>query len=290
MISNTTPMLDLALGESADAIRESVRGFTGNEIAPLAAEIDRSDVFPRQLWPKLGELGVHGITVEEEYGGLGLGYLEHCVAMEEISRGSASVGLSYGAHSNLCINQIRRNGSEAQKRRYLPKLATGEWLAAYALTEPGSGSDALGAKTVAERQGDGSFRLTGTKQFITNAGFADLFTVFAKVDGDKFTAFLVERTSPGLSTGPEEKKLGIKGSSTRQLVLDGTPVPADAVLGQVGQGHKIAFNILNWRVTSSPAVYGNFLPWFDERGVRSLRSESSVERSIQRSMSCLSRA
>ncbi|MEW6267759.1 MAG: acyl-CoA dehydrogenase family protein [Thermodesulfobacteriota bacterium] len=224
---------------------ETAEDFVRNEVLPILDRIEaKEDGLMPALLKRAGELGLLMIDVPEEYGGLGL---HKTTSMLVSERGAlcASFSVSWGAHTGIGTLPTVYYGSEEQKRRYLPKLATGEWLAAYALTEPGSGSDALGAKTVAERQPDGSFRLTGTKQFITNAGFADLFTVFAKVDGDKFTAFLVERTAPGLSTGPEEKKLGIKGSSTRQLVLDGTPVPAGAVLGQIGQGHKIAFNILN---------------------------------------------
>ncbi|HEY8518104.1 MAG TPA: acyl-CoA dehydrogenase family protein [Candidatus Binatia bacterium] len=224
---------------------KTAEDFVRNEVLPI---LDRIEAKEEGLMPALlkraGELGLLMIDIPEKYGGLGL---DKTTSMLVSERGAlcASFSVSWGAHTGIGTLPTVYYGTEEQKQRYLPKLATGEWLAAYALTEPGSGSDALGAKTIAERQPDGSFRLTGTKQFITNAGFADLFTVFAKVDGDKFTAFLVERDSPGLSTGPEEKKLGIKGSSTRQLILDGTPVPADHVLGQIGQGHKIAFNILN---------------------------------------------
>lgn len=219
--------------------------FVRNEVLTRLEEIEfkREGVMPALL-KRAGELGLLMIDVPEAYGGLGLNKTTSMLVSE---RGAlcASFSVSWGAHTGIGTLPLVYYGSEAQKQRYLPKLATGEWLAGYALTEPGSGSDALGARTRAERDADGSYRLTGTKQFITNAGFADLFTVFAKVDGEKFTAFLVERDTPGLSTGPEEKKLGIRGSSTRQLILEDARVPGENILGQIGQGHKIAFNILN---------------------------------------------
>lgn len=224
---------------------KTAEDFVRSEVLP---QIERIEAQEPGLMPALlkraGELGLLMIDVPEEYGGLGL-HKTTSMLVSESGALCASFSVSWGAHTGIGSLPTVYYGTDAQKRKYLPRLATGEWLAAYALTEPGSGSDALGAKTVAARQPDGSFRLTGVKQFITNAGFADLFTVFAKVDGEKFTAFLVERTSPGLSTGAEEKKLGIKGSSTRQLILEDVHVAADAVLGQIGQGHKIAFNILN---------------------------------------------
>lgn len=224
---------------------KTAEDFVRSEVLP---QIERLEAQEPGLMPALlkraGELGLLMIDVPEGYGGLGL-HKTTSMLVSESGALCASFSVSWGAHTGIGSLPTVYYGTDAQKRKYLPKLATGEWLAAYALTEPGSGSDALGAKTVAARQADGSFRLTGVKQFITNAGFADLFTVFAKVDGEKFTAFLVERTSPGLSTGAEEKKLGIKGSSTRQLILEDVHVPADAVLGEIGQGHKIAFNILN---------------------------------------------
>ena len=224
---------------------KTAEDFVRDEVLP---QIERIETQEPGLMPALlkraGELGLLMIDVPEEYGGLGL-HKTTSMLVSESGALCASFSVSWGAHTGIGSLPTVYYGTDAQKRKYLPKLATGEWLAAYALTEPGSGSDALGARTVAARQPDGSFRLTGVKQFITNAGFADLFTVFTKVDGNAFTAFLVERDTPGLSTGPEEKKLGIKGSSTRQLVLEDVPVPADAVLGEIGQGHKIAFNILN---------------------------------------------
>src|SRR5215813_4294817 len=196
MIPNDFPALNFDLGETADQLRASVRDFTADEIAPIATEIDRTNEFPRQLWPKLGALGLHGVTVEEEYGGSGLGYLEHCVAMEEISRGSASIGLSYGAHSNLCVNQIRRNGTVAQKRRYLPKLIAGEHVGALAMSEPGAGSDVVSMKTRADRKGD-RYLLNGSKMWITNGPEAETMVIYAKTDPDAgprgITAFLVEK-------------------------------------------------------------------------------------------------
>jgi alkylation response protein AidB-like acyl-CoA dehydrogenase len=219
--------------------------FVRNEILP---HLDRIEAKEEGLMPALlkraGELGLLMIDVPEEYGGLGL-HKTTSMLVSENGALCASFSVSWGAHTGIGTLPLVYYGTDAQKRQYLPKLATGEWLAAYALTEPGSGSDALAAKTVATALPGGGYSLTGTKQFITNAGFADLFTVFAKVDGEKFTAFLVERSASGVSTGPEEKKLGIKGSSTRQLILEDAVVPAGAVLGQIGQGHKIAFNILN---------------------------------------------
>src|SRR5947209_14948084 len=196
MIPNAQRMFNFDLGETADAIRETVRDFSTHEIAPRAAEIDRSNQFPRDLWPKLGELGLHGITVEEEYGGSGLGYLEHCIAMEEISRASAAIGLSYGAHSNLAVNQLRRNGSDAQKRRYLPKLISGEHVGALAMSEPGAGSDVVSMKLRADKKGD-RYILNGTKFWITNGPCADILVVYAKTDPEAgakgITAFLIEK-------------------------------------------------------------------------------------------------
>src|SRR5436853_2956739 len=192
MIPNDFPSLNFDLGETAVQLRDSVRGFTADEIAPLAAEIDKTNEFPRRLWPKLGEMGLIGITVVEEYGGSGLGYLEHCIAMEEISRGSASVGLSYGAHSNLCVNQLRRNGSDAQKRKYLPKLVSGEHVGALAMSEPGAGSDVVGMRLKAERRGD-RYVLNGNKMWITNGPDASVLVIYAKTSDKGITAFLVEK-------------------------------------------------------------------------------------------------
>src|SRR3982074_3607658 len=237
MIPNAQRMFNFDLGETADAIRETVHDFSSHEIAPRAAEIDRSNQFPRDLWPKIGALGLHGITVEEEYGGAGLGYLEHCLAVEEISRASASVGLSYGAHSNLCVNQIRRNGSEAQKRKYLPKLISGEHVGSLAMSEPGAGSDVVSMKTRAEYR-KGRFVLNGSKMWITNGPDADVLVVYAKTDADAgprgITAFIVEKGFKGFSTAQKLDKLGMRGSHTCELVFQDCEVPAENVLGDVG--------------------------------------------------------
>jgi isovaleryl-CoA dehydrogenase len=249
MISNETPILNLALGENADQIRESVRSFATAEIAPLAAEIDKTDQFPRALWPKLGALGAHGITVEEEYGGLGLGYVEHCVAMEEISRCSASVGLSYGAHSNLCINQIRRNGTEEQKKRYLPKLISGEHVGALAMSEAGAGSDVVSMKLRAERHGDRYF-LNGTKFWITNGPNADVLVVYAKTDPEAgprgISAFLIEKDFKGFTVAQKLDKLGMRGSETGELVFEDCEVPADNLLGEAGKGVNVLMSGLDF--------------------------------------------
>jgi isovaleryl-CoA dehydrogenase len=249
MIPNDFPTLNFGLGETADQLRASVRGFTADEIAPLAAEIDKSNEFPRQLWPKLGALGLHGITVEEEYGGSGLGYLEHCIAMEEVSRGSASVGLSYGAHSNLCVNQIRRNGSDAQKRKHLPKLISGEHVGALAMSEPGAGSDVVSMKLRADRKGD-RYVLNGTKFWITNGPCADVLVVYAKTDpaaGQRgITAFLIENGFKGFSTAQKLDKMGMRGSDTGELIFQDCEVPAENVLGEVGSGVNVLMSGLDY--------------------------------------------
>ncbi|MFL5259685.1 MAG: isovaleryl-CoA dehydrogenase [Hyphomicrobiales bacterium] len=249
MISKQQPLLDHDLGETADQIRDTVRSFTQAEIAPLAAEIDRTDEFPRHLWPRLGELGLHGITVEEEYGGTGLGYLEHCVAMEEISRGSASVGLSYGAHSNLCVNQIRRNGNENQKRRYLPKLISGEHVGALAMSEPGAGSDVVSMRLRADKK-NGRYALNGTKFWITNGPLADVLVVYAKTDPEAgprgITAFLIEREFKGFRVAQKLNKLGMRGSETGELVFEDCEVPEENVLGAVGEGVKVLMSGLDY--------------------------------------------
>src|SRR5438105_3990523 len=249
MLSNQYPMLDLGLGETAEQVRDSVRSFTNAEIAPIAAEIDRSDEFPRHLWPKLGELGLHGITVEEEYGGTGLGYLEHCVAMEEISRGSAAIGLSYGAHSNLCVNQIRRNGSDEQKRRYLPKLISGEHLGALAMSEPGSGSDVVSMRLRADKKGD-RYILNGTKFWITNGPGADVLVVYAKTDPEAgakgITAFLIEKNFKGFRVAQKLDKLGMRGSETGELVFEDCEVPEENVLGAAGKGVNVLMSGLDY--------------------------------------------
>jgi isovaleryl-CoA dehydrogenase len=243
------PGLDFALGETIDMLRDSVRQFAQDEIAPRAAEIDRGNQFPADLWRKLGDLGVLGITVEEEYGGAALGYLAHVVAMEEISRASASVGLSYGAHSNLCVNQIRRNGTEAQKRRYLPKLISGEHVGALAMSEPGAGSDVVSMRTRATRRGD-DYVLNGSKMWITNGPDADTLVVYAKTDPGAgargITAFLVEKGMSGFSTAQKLDKLGMRGSNTCELVFQDCVVPAANVLGEEGRGVNILMSGLDY--------------------------------------------
>ncbi|MGE0848230.1 MAG: isovaleryl-CoA dehydrogenase [Hyphomicrobiaceae bacterium] len=249
MIPNDFPSLNFDLGETADQLRASVRGFTADEVAPLAAEIDKSNEFPRGLWPKLGEMGLLGITVEEEYGGSGLGYLEHCIAMEELSRGSASVGLSYGAHSNLCVNQIRRNGSDAQKRKYLPKLVSGEHVGALAMSEPGAGSDVVSMKLRAEKKGD-RYILNGNKFWITNGPCADTLVVYAKTDPNAgprgITAFLIEKGFKGFSTAQKLDKMGMRGSDTGELIFEDCEVPAENVLGEVGRGVNVLMSGLDY--------------------------------------------
>ncbi|MEQ9586734.1 isovaleryl-CoA dehydrogenase [Hyphomonas sp.] len=249
MIPNTYPTLNFDLGETADMIRETVKNFAQNEIAPRAAEIDRTDTFPRDLLPKMGELGLLGITVEEEWGGTGLGYLEHVVAMEEISRASASVGLSYGAHSNLCVNQLRRWGNDDQKARYLPKLISGEHLGALAMSESGAGSDVVSMKLRAEKKGD-HYVLNGTKMWITNAPDADTLVVYAKTDpasGSKgITAFLIERGFKGFSVAQKLDKLGMRGSETGELVFEDCEVPEANVMGPVGAGARILMSGLDY--------------------------------------------
>ncbi|MFT5181966.1 MAG: isovaleryl-CoA dehydrogenase [Alphaproteobacteria bacterium] len=249
MIPNQYPTLNFDLGETADMLRDSVHSFSDDHIAPRAAEIDRSNEFPRDLWPKMGELGLHGITVDEEYGGSGLGYLEHCVAMEEVSRASASVGLSYGAHSNLCVNQISRNGTEDQKRRYLPKLISGEHVGALAMSEPGAGSDVVGMRTRADKKGD-RYILNGNKMWITNGPVSDTYVIYAKTDPDAgprgITAFLVERGFKGFSTAQKLDKLGMRGSDTCELVFEDCEVPEENVLDEVGKGVNVLMSGLDY--------------------------------------------
>ncbi len=249
MLTNQYPALDFDLGADIDQLRDSVRDFAADEIAPLAAEIDRTDKFPRQLWPKMGELGLHGITVEEEFGGTAMGYLAHCVAMEEVSRASASVGLSYGAHSNLCVNQIRRNGSEVQKKKYLPKLVSGEHVGALAMSEPGAGSDVVSMKTRAQKKGD-RYILNGSKMWITNGPQAEVLVVYAKTDPDAgargITAFLIEKGFKGFSTAQKLDKLGMRGSDTCELVFQDCEVPAENVLGGVGDGVTLLMSGLDY--------------------------------------------
>ena len=250
MIPNTTmPGLDFALGEEVDALRDMVRGFSAEQVAPIAAEIDRTDEFPRHLWPEMGALGLHGITVAEERGGSGMGYLAHCVAMEEVSRASASVGLSYGAHSNLCVNQIERNGNAAQKARYLPRLISGEHLGALAMSEPGAGSDVVSMKLRAEKRGD-RYVLNGTKLWITNAHYAETLIVYAKTEpaaGPKgITAFIVEKGMRGFTPAQKLDKLGMRGSPTSELVFEDCEVPAENVLGQVNGGVRVLMSGLDY--------------------------------------------
>ena len=248
-IPNRLPGLDFDLGETADMLRDQVASFSAAEIAPRAADIDKTNDFPADLWRKFGDLGVLGITVEEEYGGAGMGYLEHVVAMEEISRASASVGLSYGAHSNLCVNQIARNGNEDQKRRYLTKLISGEHVGALAMSEPGAGSDVVSMRLRAEKRGD-RYVLNGTKMWITNGPDADVLVIYAKTDpsaGPKgITAFLVEKNFPGFSCAQKLDKLGMRGSNTGELVFQDCEVPAENVLGEINGGVRVLMSGLDY--------------------------------------------
>jgi isovaleryl-CoA dehydrogenase len=249
MAQNSNFGLDFDLGETAEMIRNTVSVFAQAEIAPRAAQIDKSNEFPRDLWPRMGELGLHGITVEEEFGGLGLGYLDHAVAMEEVSRASASVALSYGAHSNLCVNQIRRNGSDEQKRRYLPKLISGEHVGALAMSEPGSGSDVISMRTRAEKKGS-KYILNGNKMWITNGPIADTLFVYAKTDptaGAKgITSFLIEKGFKGFRTAQKLDKLGMRGSDTGELIFEDCEVPEENVVGDVNQGVKVLMSGLDY--------------------------------------------
>ncbi len=246
---NRLPGLNFDLGDTADMLRGSVETFAADEIAPRAAAIDRDNDFPADLWRKMGDLGVLGITVEEEYGGAGMGYLEHVVAMEEISRASASVGLSYGAHSNLCVNQIRKNGTEAQKRRYLPGLISGAQVGALAMSESGAGSDVVGMRLRADRRGD-RFLLNGTKMWITNGPDADVLVVYAKTDpaaGPRgITAFLIERGMRGFSCAQKLDKLGMRGSNTGELVFQDCEVPVENVIGGEGRGVNVLMSGLDY--------------------------------------------
>ncbi|MBD9447054.1 MULTISPECIES: isovaleryl-CoA dehydrogenase [unclassified Rhizobium] len=252
--------LRFGLADEIEALRDSVRRFATERIAPLAAETDSSNSFPTPLWREMGEMGLLGITAEEAYGGAGLGYLAHCVAMEEISRASASVGLSYGAHSNLCVNQISRNGTDEQKSRYLPKLISGEHVGALAMSEPGAGSDVVSMKLRAKKRGD-SYLLNGNKMWITNGPDADVLVVYAKTDPDAgprgITAFLVEKGFKGFSTGPKLDKLGMRGSNTCELIFEDCEVPAANVLGTLGGGARVLMSGLDYeRVVLSAGPIG----------------------------------
>jgi isovaleryl-CoA dehydrogenase len=276
MTRNDYRSLDLGLGDTAEAIRESVRSFAVNEIAPLAADIDRTDQFPRHLWPKLGALGLLGITVEEEDGGAGLGYVEHCVAMEEISRASGSVGLSYGAHSNLCVNQIRRHGRGEQKRQHLPKLISGEHVGALAMSEPQAGSDVVSMRLRADRKGD-KYVLNGSKFWITNGPVADVIVVYAKTDpaaGQRgISAFIVEKDFKGFSVAKKLDKLGMRGSETGELVFTDCEVPAESMLGEEGKGVEVLMSGLDFEravLAAGPlglmqAAFDLVLPYVHER-------------------------
>ncbi len=243
------PTLNHGLGEDIERLRDTVQQFVTRELAPIAASVDSNNEFPMAMWRKFGDIGLLGMTVDERYGGTNMGYLAHCVAMEEISRGSAAVGLSYGAHSNLCMNQIQKNGSEAQKERYLPGLCSGESIGALAMSEPGAGSDVVGMRLRAERHGD-HYRLNGNKMWITNGPDAHIYVVYAKTTpeaGSKgITAFLVERDSPGFSRAQKLDKLGMRGSNTCELVFDDCPIPVENILGEVDQGVAVLMSGLDY--------------------------------------------
>jgi isovaleryl-CoA dehydrogenase len=271
-----TTSLNFNLGETADMIRDSVRAFAAKEIAPIAEQVDVSNEFPNQLWRKLGDMGLLGMTVEEQYGGSGLGYLEHVVAMEEISRASASIGLSYGAHSNLCLNQLRKNGTEEQKQKYLPKLCSGEYIGALAMSEPGAGSDVVSMSLNAEDKGD-HYLLNGNKMWITNGPDADVLVVYAKTDRNAgsrgITAFLIEKSFDGFSTAQKLDKLGMRGSNTCELVFEDCKVPKDNILGGLNRGVAVLMSGLDYeRVVLSGGPTGIMqacmdivLPYIHER-------------------------
>ena len=249
MIPNSYPTLNFNLGETAEILRAQVAAFAADEIAPIADTVDRSDEFPRQLWPKMGDLGLLGVTVEEEYGGAGMGYTDHVVAMEEVSRASGGIGLSYGAHSNLCVNQIRLNGNGDQRRRYLPKLISGAHVGALAMSESGAGSDVVSMQLRAEKKGD-RYILNGTKMWITNGPVADVLVVYAKTDmaahQHGITAFLIEKEFSGFSVSPKLDKLGMRGSPTGELVFTDCEIPAENILGGVGGGVAVLMSGLDY--------------------------------------------
>ena len=270
------PGLNFQLGEDIDALRDAVRDFAQSEIAPRAAEIDKNDLFPADLWQKMGALGVLGITVSDEYGGAGMGYLAHMIAMEEISRASASVGLSYGAHSNLCVNQIKRNGTAVQRQKYLPKLITGEHVGALALRVPGGGSDVISMKLKAEDKG-GYYLLNGTKMWITNGPDADTLVVYAKTEPELgargVTAFLIEKSMKGFSCAQKLDKLGMRGSHTGELVFDNVEVPSSQILGGLNGGAKVLMSGLDYEravLAAGPigimqSVMDNVVPYIHDR-------------------------
>jgi isovaleryl-CoA dehydrogenase len=270
------PGLNFQLGEDIDALRDAVREFAQAEIAPLAHDVDKNDQFPMQLWRKMGELGVLGITVEEEYGGAGMGYLAHMIAMEEISRASASIGLSYGAHSNLCVNQIRRNGTPEQRQKYLPKLISGEHVGALAMSEPGAGSDVISMKLKAEDKG-GYYLLNGSKMWITNGPDADTMIVYAKTEPELnargITAFIVEKGMKGFSTAQKLDKLGMRGSHTGEMVFNNVEVPASHIIGGLNNGAKVLMSGLDYEravLAAGPigimqAVMDNVIPYIHDR-------------------------
>jgi isovaleryl-CoA dehydrogenase len=249
MIPNDYPSLNFDLGETADMLRDSVRSFASDEVAPRAADIEKADDFPEDLWRKMGDLGVLGITVEEEYGGAGMGYLEHVVAVEEMSRASAAVGLSYGAHSNLCVNQLRLNGTEEQKRKYLPKLISGEHVGSLAMSEASAGSDVVGMRTRAEKKGD-HYILNGTKMWITNGPNADTLVVYAKTDAEAnqrgISAFIIEKGMKGFSTSPKLDKMGMRGSNTCELVFEDCEVPTENIVGGLNRGVSVLMSGLDY--------------------------------------------
>ncbi|MGM0524826.1 MAG: isovaleryl-CoA dehydrogenase [Pseudomonadota bacterium] len=275
MISQYTTF-NFGLGETADMMREQVNAFARDEIAPRAAEIDERNEFPADLWRKLGDMGLLGLTVDEQYGGSGMGYLEHVIAMEEISRASASVGLSYGAHSNLCVNQIARNGNDAQKEKYLPKLCTGEYVGALAMSEPNAGSDVVSMKLRAEKKGD-KFILNGNKMWITNGPDAHVFVIYAKTDPEKnsrgITAFIVEKDSPGFSQAQKLDKLGMRGSNTCELVFEDVEVPEENILGEFNGGVEVLMSGLDYEravLAAGPlgimqACLDNVVPYVHDR-------------------------